>query len=207
MAPSSSPTVKRRRLAAELRRLREAAKLTIDQVAERLEWSAGKISKIENARVSVMPRDARYLLDVYGVADPERELLVTLARESRQRGWWQQYGAIPEWFGTYVGLESEAVSVSSYQGEYVPGLLQTHDYAMAVHRAFTMTQTDEEIEQHVALRMARQERLDAPATPVQCGDQLAAAHLSAVHGGRNRDAMGPAQGLEPHAPGVVEVAG
>ena len=165
MALSSSPTVKRRRLAAELRRLREAAKLTIDQVAERLEWSAGKISKIENARVSVMPRDARYLLDVYGVADPERELLVTLARESRQRGWWQQYGAIPEWFGTYVGLESEAVSVSSYQGEYVPGLLQTHDYAMAVHRAFTMTQTDEEIEQHVALRMARQERLDAPDSP------------------------------------------
>ena len=87
MAPSSSPTVRRRRLAAELRRLRQAAKLTIDQVAETLEWSQGKVSKIENARVSVLPRDARKLLEVYGVAEgPERDLLLSLARESRERG-------------------------------------------------------------------------------------------------------------------------
>src|SRR5215472_7601803 len=104
MAPSSSPTVRRRRLAAELRRLRQASKLTIEQVAEALEWSPGKVSKIENARVSVLPRDARKLLETYGIPEgQERDLLLSLARESRQRGWWQNYGeAIPDWFATYV---------------------------------------------------------------------------------------------------------
>jgi transcriptional regulator with XRE-family HTH domain len=167
MAPSSSPTVRRRRLAAELRRLRQAAKLTIDQVADALEWSSGKVSKIENARVSVLPRDARRLLDVYGITEgPERDLLLSLARESRERGWWQQYGeAIPEWFATYVGLEAEAAAISTYQAEIVPGLLQTERYAAALHRAELMNATEEEIAQHVAVRMERQQRLkeqDAP---------------------------------------------
>ncbi len=167
MAPHSSPTVKRRRLAAELRRYREASKLTIEQVAERLEWSSGKISKIENARVSVLPRDVKFLLGVYGVdAGPERELLLSLAKESRQRGWWQQYGgAVPEWFATYVGLEAEASSISAYQAECVPGLLQTRGYAAALHRAALMTATDEEIDQHVTVRLERQSRLSAPDAP------------------------------------------
>src|SRR5438093_4413053 len=104
MAPSSSPTVRRRRLATELHRLRQASKMTIEQVAEALEWSPGKISKIENARVSVLPRDARRLLDTYGIGEgQQRDLLLALARESRVRGWWQQYGeAVPDWFATYV---------------------------------------------------------------------------------------------------------
>jgi transcriptional regulator with XRE-family HTH domain len=167
MAPSSSPTVRRRRLAAELRRLRQASKLTIEQVAETLEWSPGKISKIENARVSVMPRDARKLLDVYGVGEgQERDLLLSLARESRARGWWQQYGeTVPEWFATYVGLEAEATTISVYQAEIVPGLLQTQAYAAALHRAALMNATEEEIEQHVALRMERQARLRQPDAP------------------------------------------
>jgi transcriptional regulator with XRE-family HTH domain len=167
MAPSSSPTVRRRRLAAELHRLRQASKMTIEQVAEALEWSPGKVSKIENARVSVLPRDARRLLDTYGITDgQERELLLTLARESRERGWWQQYGeAIPEWFATYVGLEAEASTISVYQAEIVPGLLQTERYAAALHRAALMNATEEEIARHVAVRMERQARLrqsDAP---------------------------------------------
>jgi transcriptional regulator with XRE-family HTH domain len=167
MAPSSSPTVRRRRLAAELHRLRQASKMTIEQVAEALEWSPGKVSKIENARVSVLPRDARRLLDTYGITDgQERELLLTLARESRERGWWQQYGeAVPEWFATYVGLEVEATTISAYQAEIVPGLLQTERYATALHRAELMNATEEEIERHVAVRMERQARLrqsDAP---------------------------------------------
>jgi transcriptional regulator with XRE-family HTH domain len=167
VAPHSSPTVKRRRLAAELRRYRDTTGLTIEQVAEQLEWSSGKISKIENARVSVLPRDVKFLLGVYGVEDgPEREVLLALARESRQRGWWQQYGdAIPEWFEVYVGLEAEATSVSSYHGEYVPGLLQTEDYARAVHQATLVTATDEEIERRVQVRIARQSSLRAPDGP------------------------------------------
>lgn len=167
MAPSSSPTVRRRRLATELHRLRQASKMTIEQVAEALEWSPGKVSKIENARVSVLPRDARRLLDTYGITDgQERELLLTLARESRERGWWQQYGeAIPEWFATYVGLEAEASTISAYQAEIVPGLLQTERYAAALHRAALMNATEEEIERHVAVRMERQARLRQPDAP------------------------------------------
>lgn len=167
MAPSSSPTVRRRRLAAELHRLRQASKLTIEQVAEQLEWSPGKVSKIENARVSVLPRDARKLLETYGITEgQERELLLTLARESRERGWWQQYGeAVPEWFATYVGLEAEAAVISVYQAEIVPGLLQTQRYAAALHRAELMNATEEEIERHVAVRMERQARLKQPDAP------------------------------------------
>jgi len=167
MAPSSSPTVRRRRLAAELHRLRQASKLTIEQVAETLEWSPGKVSKIENARVSVLPRDARRLLDVYGITEgPERDLLVSLARESRERGWWQQYGeAVPEWFATYVGLEAEASAISAYRAEIVPGLLQTQRYAAALHRAELMNATEEEIERHVAVRMERQAHLTQPDAP------------------------------------------
>lgn len=167
MAPSSSPTVRRRRLAAELRRLRQASKLTIEQVAESLEWSPGKVSKIENARVTVLPRDVRRLLDTYGVSEgQERELLLSLARESRERGWWQQYGeTVPEWFATYVGLEAEASAISTYQAESVPGLLQTEGYAAALHRAALMNATEEEIERHVAVRMERQARLRQPAAP------------------------------------------
>jgi transcriptional regulator with XRE-family HTH domain len=167
MAPSSSPTVRRRRLAAELHRLRQASKLTIEQVADQLEWSPGKVSKIENARVSVMPRDARKLLDVYGITEgQERDLLLSLARESRARGWWQQYGeTVPEWFATYVGLEAEATAISAYQAEIVPGLLQTQRYAAALHRAALMDATDDEIERHVAVRMERQQRLSQPDAP------------------------------------------
>jgi transcriptional regulator with XRE-family HTH domain len=167
MAPSSSPTVRRRRLAAELRRLRQESKLTIEQVAESLEWSPGKVSKIENARVSVLPRDARRLLDVYEVTEgQERDLLLSLARESRERGWWQQYGeTVPEWFATYVGLEAEASAIAAYQAEIVPGLLQTQKYAAALHRAALMNATEENIERHVVVRMERQARLTEPDAP------------------------------------------
>lgn len=167
MAPSSSPTVRRRQLAAELRRLRQNAKLTIEQVAGSLDWSPGKVSRIENARNSVNQRDTRRLLDTYGVGEgPEREALLTLARQSRERGWWQQYGdAVPEWFATYVGLEAEASTISAYQSEIVPGLVQTPGYAAALHRAAMMTATAEEIEQHVKVRMERQQRLSQPDAP------------------------------------------
>jgi transcriptional regulator with XRE-family HTH domain len=167
MAVESSPTVRRRQLAAELRRLRLAAKLTIEQVADQLEWSQGKVSKIENARVSVLPRDVRHLLTVYGVGEgDEREALQALAAQSRKRGWWQQYGeAVPAWFQTYVGLEAEATAIADYQAEYVPGLLQTRDYAVAVHSAARMNATGEEIEQQVAVRMQRQARLTGDGAP------------------------------------------
>src|ERR1039457_3215268 len=116
MPAHSSPTVKRRRLAAELRAYRDRAGLTIEEVAQRLDWSTAKISRIENARVSVLPRDVKFLLGVYGAEESgeQWETLLTLARESRQKGWWHAYGdAIPEGFETYVGLEAAATAVGS----------------------------------------------------------------------------------------------
>jgi len=182
----SSPTVKRRRLAAELRRYREQAALTIDDVAERLEWSTAKISRIENARVSVLPRDVKFLLGVYGLSQGEQyiDVLLTLARESRQKGWWHQYGdAIPDWFEVYVGLEAEAANVSSYHAEFIPGLIQTKDYARAVHKAALITATDDEIEQLVSVRMARQELL-ASTDALQVWLVLNEAVLRRLVGGR-----------------------
>jgi hypothetical protein len=168
MPTRSSPTVKRRRLAAELRRYREAASLTIDEVAESLEWSSAKISRIENARVSVLPRDVKFLLRTYGLSDQDEawDVLLTLARESRQRGWWQQYGeAVPDWFEVYVGLEAEAATIFAYDAEFVPGILQTEDYAWAVHQAQLVTATNEEIDRLVKVRIARQEVLRSGDTP------------------------------------------
>jgi transcriptional regulator with XRE-family HTH domain len=168
MPTRSSPTVKRRRLAAELRRRRDDAGMTIEEVAERLEWSSGKISRIENARVSVLPRDVKFLLRTYGAEEgsEEWEALLVLARESRQKGWWHAYAdAIPELFETYVGLEADAATLRTYHCESVPGLLQTEDYALAVNRATMISARNDEIEKQVAVRMARQERLagtDAP---------------------------------------------
>jgi hypothetical protein len=168
MPTRSSPTVKRRRLAAELRRHRDAAHLTIDEVAERLEWSTAKISRIENARVSVLPRDVKFLLTTYGLTDTDEawELLLTLARESRQRGWWQQFGeAVPDWFEVYVGLEAEAATIFAYDAEFVPGILQTEDYAWAIHRAQLPSATNTEIDRLVKVRMARQETLRSSDVP------------------------------------------
>jgi transcriptional regulator with XRE-family HTH domain len=170
MPALSSPTVKRRRLAAELRHYREQAGLTIDDVAERLEWSSAKISRIENSRVSVLPRDVKFLLGIYGLTSQDQawDVLLTLARESRQKGWWHSYGdAVPDWFEVYVGLEAEATDKSSYAAEFVPGLLQTADYARAVHRAALVDASEQEVEQLVKVRMARQELLASEDGPQQ----------------------------------------
>jgi transcriptional regulator with XRE-family HTH domain len=168
MSAHSSPTVKRRRLAAELRRRRDEAGLTIEEVAEQLEWSSGKISRIENSRVSVLPRDVKFLLRVYGAQEggEDWEALLALARESRQKGWWHAHGdAIREWFETYVGLESDAATLRTYESEIVPGLFQTEDYARAVNRATMIAAGDDEIEKQVAVRMARQDMLTATDAP------------------------------------------
>ncbi len=130
-----SPTVRRRRLRYELRRLREERGLTIEQVQERSggDIEAPTISRWETGDRSVRPTDLRLLLDIYDVQGDEREALLTLARQARERGWWQPYGdAIPDWFQVYVGLEAEAPESSEYAAELVPGLLQTADY----YRAF-----------------------------------------------------------------------
>jgi transcriptional regulator with XRE-family HTH domain len=160
MAGAQSPTVRRRRLALELRRLREAARLTCEEVAERLECSASKISRVETGRVSVSPRDVRDMLEIYGVPEDQRESLVQLARDSRQKGWWHAYSdTIQPQFATYLGLESAASEIRIYEVSLIPGLLQTGDYARTVIGAGMVNSAYEDIERRVELLMARQPAL------------------------------------------------
>ncbi|RZS34274.1 helix-turn-helix protein [Herbihabitans rhizosphaerae] len=163
MARDHSPTVRRRRLASELRRLREAAGLTIDEVGERLECSASKISRIETAQVGVTTRDVRDMLDLYGVPDDQKEALVQLAREARKKGWWHSYNEI--FTGTFVGLESEASSLHTHQALLVPGLLQTEDYMRSVIRAIRPDVADAEVERRVKARLTRQQLLTDESPP------------------------------------------
>jgi transcriptional regulator with XRE-family HTH domain len=157
MAIEHSPTVRRRRLALELRRLREAAKLTCEEVADHLECSASKISRVETGRVSVSPRDVRDMLELYGVPVAQRESLVQLARDSRQKGWWHAFSdTMQPQFATYVGLESAASEIRIYEVSLIPELLQTEDYARAVIRSGMMSSPSDDIDRQVALRMARQ---------------------------------------------------
>ncbi|OAA26676.1 Helix-turn-helix domain-containing protein [Frankia sp. EI5c] len=166
-ARNSSPTVRRRRLGAELRRLREAAGVEVEQACEVLRCSASKMSRLENGRIPVRTRDVSDLLGLYGVVDGEhREALLALARESRRHGWWQAYSdVVPAWFEIYIGLEADASSISVYEPQLVHGLLQTADYARAVMRASLPEAPDDEIERRVTLRLDRQTRLRGEGPP------------------------------------------
>ena len=157
MAGAQSPTVRRRRLALELRRLREAAKLTCEEVAEQLECSASKISRVETGRVSVSPRDVRDMLEIYGVPELQRDPLVQLARESRQKGWWHAYAdSLQPHVATYLGMESAASDIRIYEVNLIPGLLQTEEYARAVLTAGAVSSPRADVERQVALEMERQ---------------------------------------------------
>jgi transcriptional regulator with XRE-family HTH domain len=149
------PTLRRRRLGAELRRCREAAGMTQEQVSRRFEWHSAKVNRIETARVSVTPRDVRDLLHLYEVDDDEyRESLLNLARASREKAWWAEYREVvrPD---SFIAMESEASAMRNWEPDVVPGLLQTEAYMrtlFSVHR-----QPDPE--RAVALRRTRQRRL------------------------------------------------
>lgn len=154
-----SPTVRRRRLRYELRRLRTERDLTIDDVQDRSNGDirAPTLSRWETGERSIRPTDLRLLLDIYEVAEPEREVLLTLARQAKERGWWQAYASVmPESFHVYVGLEAEAAAIRAYAAELVPGLLQTADY----YRAYlTTAPANPDVDRKVEVRLARQERL------------------------------------------------
>jgi transcriptional regulator with XRE-family HTH domain len=166
VAVSPSPTVRRKRLGIELRRLRERAGFTCEDVGQRLDCSGTRISRMETGRISVKPGDVRELLEIYGVAGTEADSLVQLAREARRKGWWHTYGRVlPTWFEAYVGLEAEAARLRDFQSMVIPGLLQTEDYARAVLRAAPNAGSTEDIDRQVALRMERQSVLDQANPP------------------------------------------
>jgi transcriptional regulator with XRE-family HTH domain len=169
MPELASPSVRRRRLAAELRRLREERNLTGEDVATALGWSASKLSRIELARIGIKAADLTRLLDEYGVPDEHKEQLLRLIERRRSRGWWDAFkDSLPEKFATYIILESEAESISAWSPELIPGLLQTQDYARAAidaHMSAISTIPRSEIEGRVQTRMRRQRILtNQPAT-------------------------------------------
>ncbi len=156
------PTVRRRRLGAELRRLREAHSLKLEEVAERLGLAPSTLSRIETGKAPTKSAYLTAMLDMYQVSDPgARKVLVDMAREGHRKGWWSIYDdVLPSGFDIYVGLEAEASALRSYETDVVHGLLQTTDYAVAVLRELRPRDSQEQIERVVDLRMERQRLLD-----------------------------------------------
>ena len=163
-----SPLVRRRRLAAELRRLRAVAKKSIEDVAEHLECSTAKIRRIEAGQVGPRVQDVRELLDCYGVTGADRDTLVQLSRQARARGWWHSYaGFISAEFMTYLGLEDEACAISTYENYFIPGLLQTERYARAVMTSRPDTPAAE-VERGLEIRRMRWRLLNRADAPTLC---------------------------------------
>jgi transcriptional regulator with XRE-family HTH domain len=156
------PTVRRRRLGAELRRLREAHSLKLEEVAEQLGLAPSTLSRIETGKAPTKSAYLTAMLGMYGVDDPgARKVLVDMAREGHRKGWWSIYDdVLPSGFDIYVGLEAEACGLRSYETDLVHGLLQTTDYALAVLRELRPRDSDEQIGRVVDLRMQRQRLLD-----------------------------------------------
>jgi transcriptional regulator with XRE-family HTH domain len=154
---SDGPTVLRILLGTQLRRLREARGITARQAATAIRASESKISRIELGRNAIREIDVLDLLTLYGVDPAEREQLLTLAEQANRPGWWHRYHDIlPEWFQAYVGMEEAARSIRVYEPQFVPGLLQTEEYAAAVISLGDFPV--EQAERHVVLRKERQRR-------------------------------------------------
>lgn len=158
------PTVLRMLLGAHLRRLRDAQGVSREDAGWEIRASESKISRLELGRVSFKERDVADLLTLYGVTDEEeRAALLALAREANTPGWWHRYGdVLPSWFQSYLGLEAAAALIRTYEVQFIPGLLQTSDYAHAVVRLGHGRARPQEVERRVSLRMARQQLLTRP---------------------------------------------
>ena len=180
----SVPNIRRRRLGAALRRLREGSGMSLEAVAQELGWSTSKISRIELAKIAVTPADVRALLSVLDALSEEVEILVSLAGEDRQPGWWRQYAEVlPPWFEGYLSLESEAARLLAYESEVVPGLLQTEQYAAEIFRYSSYTQLPDEAARAAELRRSRQVRLVGP-DPIFLDVVINEGALRRVVGGR-----------------------
>ena len=166
--PAGGPTVLRMLLGAHLRRLREAQGVTREEAGWEIRASESKISRMELGRVSFKERDIADLLTLYEVADlEERARLLALARDANTPGWWHRFGdVLPSWFHSYLGLEAAASLIRTYELQFVPGLLQTSDYARAVVMLAHGSARSEDVERRVSLRMARQQILTRE-NPVQ----------------------------------------
>ena len=166
-APGSGPTVLRILLGTQLRRLREGKAISREDAGWEIRASGSKISRMELGRVSFKERDVADLLTLYGVTDiREREALLSLARQANNPGWWHHFGDIlPTWFQSYLGLEAAATLIRTYEIQFVPGLLQTPEYARAVIMLGHAGANADEIDRRVELRRQRQQALNRPEPP------------------------------------------
>ncbi|MCK2222020.1 helix-turn-helix domain-containing protein (plasmid) [Actinomadura sp. ATCC 31491] len=180
------PTVRRRRLAGELRRLRERSEMTIDAAAERLGWSTAKVSRIETARTGITAPDLTTMLDLYAVGEDRRVALHALARAARKRGWWDAYAdSTPSDYATYIELEAETASMRAFDPLVVNGLLQTEDYAREIIRAALMALSPPaEIQRRVEVRMTRQQLLAQEDSPLNLWTIIPESALQQQVGGR-----------------------
>ncbi|MEV0481476.1 helix-turn-helix transcriptional regulator [Streptomyces sp. NPDC050508] len=162
-----APTVGQVVLGRRLQELREAAGIKREEAAQVLRVAPATVRRMEMAEVALKVPYVQVLLTTYGVPDEEADAFVALTEEANQPGWWQRFhDVLPEWFSLYVSLEGAAGLIRSYEPHFVPGLLQTEDYARAVLEAGTIGQTGPEtIERHVSLRMARQGLLERDNPP------------------------------------------
>ena len=182
LAGVSSPSVLRILLGAQLRRLRESKGITLEEAGDVIRASHSKISRLESGRVGFKDRDVVDLFAHYGVTNPAQiQALREIAVRANSRGWWSDYSDIlPSWFEEYISLEQAAIEIRGYEVQFVPGLLQTADYARAV--TLLGYSNPKEISRRVSLRLARQARLSA-AEPVRLGMVLDEATLIRPIGG------------------------
>jgi transcriptional regulator with XRE-family HTH domain len=163
MIAPGSPTVRRRRLAAELREIRESKGKSGESVAAALRWSPSKISRYERAKTGLRPQEVQRLLDYYQITGQRRELLLALAEDAAQKGWWEEFGDIlSEDYQQFIGLEYEATSINIWHVDVVTGLLQTDAYARQVISSYSRIEpmAPGMISRMVKVRMRRQEVLD-----------------------------------------------
>ncbi|MBA2308151.1 MAG: helix-turn-helix domain-containing protein [Pseudonocardiales bacterium] len=163
VARRNGSVVRQRQLGRTLRELREEAGLTLEEAAPRLDWSTSKLSRIEIAQQSIDVHGVRSMLDLYGVGGERWTQILELTRQARERGWWRAYGLTG--LG-YVAIETEATLVRDFTLGFVPGLLQTADYAHALFTASLNRRTDAQRENQIAVRMIRQERLTSTEHPL-----------------------------------------
>lgn len=165
--PGGAPTARRMVLGAQLRRLRETAGVSRAEAGYSIRGSESKISRLELGRVGFKVRDVSDLLTMYGVHDErERSVFLQLVEQSNEPGWWHRYSdLIPNWFQGFVGLEESASRIQGYEPQYVPGLLQTEDYARALASHGRPELADDAVERRVAVRMRRQRILARPDAP------------------------------------------
>jgi transcriptional regulator with XRE-family HTH domain len=166
MSPDNSPTVRHRRLAAELRRLRESAELSPERAAAALGWSRPKLVKFETARTAPSPGDVAAMLELYGASEAYRSALIQLSRDVRKRGWWTAYDdVLPP---SYAELEDDATQIRSWQVQEIPGLLQTDDYALAIIRLNYPDEGEASQLRRLQARMARRTVLTRHSAPALC---------------------------------------